>query len=236
MLNPGSTHLYSDHEIREVLSTWFRDNKSSENLHKAYSRLFLDRWGHEIYTREYIDALSSNLAKCLNPKSILLETGAGNCYLTSHLSSKLNCRYIAVDNQDASYGAIENEFELSDGTFEYEVINYKEALVKYKPDIVLCSWMPENQDWTDDFHNCDSVKKYYLIGDPMLTGHGEHTHGVVGIANYMKAGFQREEISDLSYLQWPLHEPDLIDRREICEDGVKSRSVTAVYDRAIMIF
>lgn len=45
-------------------------------------------------------------------------------------------------------------------------MDYKEALKKYKPDIVISSWMPYTEDWTKDFRTFSSVKEYILIGEP----------------------------------------------------------------------
>ncbi len=37
---------------------------------------------------------------------------------------------------------------LSSGAFDVVVLDEREAVFRYRPAIVLCSWMPFGQDWT----------------------------------------------------------------------------------------
>ena len=49
--------------------------------------------------------------------------------------------------------------------FPVEKISHLDALNKYKPDIVISSWMELGQDWTSSFRACSSVQEYILIGE-----------------------------------------------------------------------
>jgi hypothetical protein len=46
-----------------------------------------------------------------------------------------------------------------------EEVDYKKAIAKYQPDIVLCAWMPMGVDWTSSFRECDRVQAYTLVGE-----------------------------------------------------------------------
>lgn len=65
-----------------------------------------------------------------------------------------------------------------------EKLDYRKALDKYAKDddisvIVLCSWMPMNEDWTSSFLQYQAVDEYILIGeaDDGQCGHHWNTWG-----------------------------------------------------------
>lgn len=137
----------------------------------------------ELWTKEYIEAFSDYLikrAEDLGGKKekpiLILEVGAGNGKLTHFLREQFekkkieNIKIIATDSGEWKIKA----------HFPVEILDYKEALKKYKPDIVISSWMPVYEDWTKDFRNCQSVKEYILIGetDGGCCGHPWETWGV----------------------------------------------------------
>ena len=50
----------------------------------------------------------------------------------------------------------------------------KNALERFKPDIVLCAWMPPDSDWTAEIRQPEhSVRQYLLIGSPDLAQMGK---------------------------------------------------------------
>lgn len=122
----------------------------------------------EFWTKEYIHALSTYLAQRVealggteeNP-TVILEVGAGDGRLTHFLQEKMNelmpgkVKIIATDSSDWKIPL----------AFPVEKMSHNEALEKYKPKIVISSWMPYQYDWTADFRAAESVDEYILIGE-----------------------------------------------------------------------
>jgi len=125
----------------------------------------------EIWTREYIENFSNYLSersKALggtkeNP-TVILEVGAGD----GKLSYFLNKRFQEVKEDTIKYCTtgidIIGRFEIKSPFNNVENISEKDALKKYKPSIVISSWMNYGEDWTEDFRNTKSVHEYILIG------------------------------------------------------------------------
>ena len=86
--------------------------------------------------------------------------------------------------------------------FPVEKISYADALDKYKPNVVLVSWMELGQDWTEAFRACPSVDEYILIGeaDSGVCGRLRETWGAPAHRApqrppaYMRQGFARTEL------------------------------------------
>lgn len=100
--------------------------------------------------------------------------------------------------------------------FPVEVIPHHEALDKYKPRVVIFSWMPAGEDFTADFRSVPSVDEYILIGEPDggVSGDEWETWGIPDVwdeedeeyyknkpAPYEADGFEIEHLDDLSALQ-----------------------------------
>lgn len=124
------------------------------SLLMSYCRVF---GIYQILNREFNDALADEIEN-LNLRPVL-EVGAG----TGELSAALRRRGIelaAVD--DFSEPLPERAVGSADRP---EKMDYREALERYRPQLVLCSWMPGGRDWTVDFRATDSVRAYILIGE-----------------------------------------------------------------------
>jgi len=153
---------------------------------------------YEFLTKDYINALSKHIRnRCEEIYNTtgqteinILEVGAGTGQLTwlldrAHsktLHSKSSqrpwtCKYIATDTGTWSTrhqkGSVQ---ELQ----TVERMEYKSALAKFNPSVVLCSWMPLGEDWTDAIRQTSSVQEYILIGetDDGCCGHPWKTWGV----------------------------------------------------------
>ena len=120
-------------------SELFRQYEGGKGIFESLGRKY------EIWNKEYIDHFSDYLAKRIldmhpNDKAVILEVAAGNgtlsYFLKRSLDEKIPGRFdiIATDSGDWNIKHVSG----------VEVIDYKEALVKYKPDIILTSWMPMN--------------------------------------------------------------------------------------------
>ena len=95
---------------------------------------------------------------------------------------------------------------------EIEQLNHNEAIKKYQPEIIICSWMPYQKDFSKDFRSQKSVKEYLLIGetDDGCCGDDWETWGCSWRLNnksknqippYENDGFKRTDLDKLSALQ-----------------------------------
>ena len=147
-----------------------------------------DRGLYEVFTQEYIMDLASHLA--ISARSMrresgrpvrILEVGAGqNGYLSHFLRSELE---IVAPSIEFHVTATDSGLWGGKGTpansYPVENLSYEAALEKHKPHIVLCSWMPRGEDWTNAFRRSDHVSEYILIGEECgCCGHPFLTWGV----------------------------------------------------------
>ncbi|MBP9815539.1 MAG: hypothetical protein KBC63_04425 [Candidatus Levybacteria bacterium] len=191
----------------------------------------------EFLNEEHLNALSDYLiqrsealgASDDSPVSIL-EVGAGNGRLSHFLQEQLNLKFPGKANITATdSGKLGLE-----SVFPVEKIDHEKALKKYKPKIVICSWMPNRVDFTESFRAAKSVNEYILIGeadggccgDDWLTwgissSLGENRNGNKKVAPYIADGFVREKLEAISAYQ-------------ICrsdEPGFYGKSVTISFKR-----
>lgn len=97
--------------------------------------------------------------KEINPE-VILEVGAGEGLLGKFLSKELGKEIILTD--DYSWWERENiKIENKDVLR----MDYKIAIKRYCPDLIIASWIPYNSWWTKEFRKCESVKGYILIGE-----------------------------------------------------------------------
>lgn len=122
---------------------------------------------YEVLTQEYISALGIYLADRIRAYSgsvdhpiRVLEIGAGN----GQLSYFLNFYLQAIVPDQASIIATDKN-EPIQNNFPVEVIDYMDAIRKYKPAIIISSWMPLGQDWTEECRGIPEVQEIILIGD-----------------------------------------------------------------------
>jgi len=122
----------------------------------------------ELWTEEYVNNLGNylynrilELEKEYKKEIVILEIWAGNWrlsyFLNKHLLKK-NIKYKVLAIDDFSW-------ELNVDFNNVENISCEKAIEKYKPDIILFSWMPYNADYTKDFRNYKAIKEYILIGE-----------------------------------------------------------------------
>lgn len=168
---------------------------------------------HDFINAEYVDTLASYLKSRaihlgVKPKEqfTVLEVGAGNGRLAHFLRSRLNpnlATYIAIDSPEGRISPIFSEEPMGR-------LDYKDALLKYHPDIVICEWMPYRKDWTATIRAHQAVKEYILIGetdsgccgDPWETwGNTYFNERLAGeIPQYVKDGFRRVDLKGNTWL------------------------------------
>ena len=90
----------------------------------------------------------------------VLEVGAGDGKLALHLRSVLADAPVEICATDS----FSRGLSLAAGV-EVRRADYRTALAEQLPDVVLCSWMPLGEDWTEAFRACGSVRAYVLLGE-----------------------------------------------------------------------
>jgi hypothetical protein len=118
-------------------------------------------WAHHVFqllSIEFIRELAQKI-KEIDP-NIILEVGAGEALLGKYLMKELNKEIILTD--DYSWWEKDNLVIKNKDVIK---LNYKDAINRYKPDLILASWIPYRQCWTKDFIKHECVKGYILIGE-----------------------------------------------------------------------
>ena len=128
------------------------------------ARLVPLEWGrqhfvHQFLTREFVEALAARLRA--SGGAPVLEVGAGRGDLARALRGR-GAPVIATDE-----GAwLDGRRRWPRGLpADVEPLDYRAALERHRPAVVLCSWLPQGEDWTPAFRACPSVREYILIGE-----------------------------------------------------------------------
>lgn len=118
-----------------------------------------ERFVHQFWTREFVAALARHLRA--SGAAPVLEVGAGRGDLAGWLRAR-GVPIVATDDGSWLDGRRRWPRGLPDGV---EPLSYEAALARYRPALVLCSWMPLGEDWTPAFRACPSAREYLLIGE-----------------------------------------------------------------------
>lgn len=112
----------------------------------------------EYYTQDYLEALATHLEPRIHSErqTTILEVGAGVGRLSKALGKVITDPLVTIVATDLSEGR---------SYPGVEKIDYREALKKYQPQVVLSAWMPYLVDWTPSFRQTSSVEEYLLIGE-----------------------------------------------------------------------
>ncbi len=140
------------------------DSETRTDLH--YGRQ--DAGQFEVLNAEFVNELAAYLAARVRAirsgeasATTILEVGAGTGKLSHFLkkSARLlvneSLEIVATDSGGWELGA----------HHPVELMGHDEALDRYRPDIVIASWMPNDVDWTQDMRDTSSVVEYLLIGE-----------------------------------------------------------------------
>lgn len=136
---PGSCCMWA---VRGVIGTPVKSGELTS----------MDKQYFQFWMKEYVDGLAEYI-KNYNYNNVL-EVGAGNGEL-SRLLRERGINIVATDNGSWYRSKMPNDVKR---------LKYQTAIEKYKPDLIICSWMPFQQDWTPDFRN-STAKEYLLIGE-----------------------------------------------------------------------
>ena len=171
-------------------------------------------------TQEYIDSLATYLVeRSLAFKSIdvpVVEVGSGSGRLSYFLNEneiikKAGLTVIATDqNPITSHGLLgipSNDIDLFK-PFKNEALSHEEAVLKYKPAIIISQMTPNGVDWTASWRSKPFVLEYVLIGIPDSPSSGKawQTWGVVWgsasavriIPPYVRDGFKKTYLDNIS--------------------------------------
>ncbi len=154
----------------------------------------------EILTQEFVQALGRYVSERIEPSSTVLEVGAGSGRLAHFLREELQRLSPGV-----SVIAADSNAEGIATTLPVQNMDTETALKEFEPRLVICSWMPRNQDWSADFRETPSVQEYILIGEQEeVTGHTWKTWGMDGGGDtppYEEDGFVRIDLPAISKSQ-----------------------------------
>ena len=138
-------------------------------------------------------------APVLARQRVVLEVGAGDGQLGNALVAALGAGAGGLKGSGGSTGAADVDYVMTDvtplvslaGAQAPDVLraDYRAALARFRPDIVVCSWMPMGEDWTADFRACESVQEYVLVGEADCGCCGDHWR-TFGNAAHAPAGFE----------------------------------------------
>ncbi|MBF7082381.1 hypothetical protein IT084_05230 [Desulfallas sp. Bu1-1] len=120
----------------------------------------------QILNREFNDALAEEI-KQLGLKPVL-EVNAGSGDLARALRNR-GIDIIAVDDYKKPLPE-----RVLNSDFLPQKMNYREAIARYQPRLVICNWMPAGEDWTRDFRAAETIRAYILIGEEDRTSWGEY--------------------------------------------------------------
>jgi len=166
-------------------------NPSDATLWKTFSEMHM----HELLTLEMVDALAEHILTTLNQVNstattlpVVLELGCGSGVLAHHLGIRLCGKATVVGCDDFTnqiptttlFDTTETETTCNNVTLVQ--CSASDALNKYSPTIVLCSWMPSGIDFTEQIRQTEHVQEYLLVGIANTSTCGDEwaTWGVVG--------------------------------------------------------
>ena len=138
----------------------------------------------QILNKEFIESLSKEILKITNRLSgqniTILEVWAWNWRLSYFLEKELTIgkvkskiKQIATDDLswfDCDYHEI---WITKNKWIPLEDCNVENSVNKYKPNIVISSWMPDKEDWTSFFRKNKDIDAFILIWDPQECGTNE---------------------------------------------------------------
>ncbi len=158
-------------DIGNVEEAWVSD-KDFANVHEV-GKAF------ELLNREFVVALCDHIQKRMNERPrtesfVILELGAGNGRMAHFVQEELNSR---APNKAKVIAVDDGNWKIEHPFGNVEQMDYKIALEKHKPNMVLIAWMPYEKDWSTDVRAIPSVEEYILMGEPASTGTPWETWG-----------------------------------------------------------
>jgi hypothetical protein len=159
MLDPFYLPMRAD--FTALFGTSSEDSEADRKWQTYIRNKKIDQY--EVLNREFVEALGGYLrerAQLFEEPPVILEIGSGNgrlaFFLNSYLSeTETGIEIVATDSGDWGIETV----------CDVDQLPCEEALQKYEPQIVVCSWMPRGVDFTAAMRAQRSVSEYLLIGE-----------------------------------------------------------------------
>lgn len=144
--------------------------------------LFFETYGsmaYEILTQEFVEAFAAYLEQRIKEISertkspvMIVEPGAGAGRLSYFLRQKLNetCAGLFEIRATDTHELAKDGSIVTSDRIPVEPLDVQVTLERYKPQIVLVSWMPKAATWDNLFAQDPHLQEYILIGEPAITG------------------------------------------------------------------
>lgn len=214
-------YLPSLHEVVNTFS--FKYGVGNQTDWKCFTIGFIPYTMYECFTQEYVTRLTDYLSERIDTLRevkqapiTVLDPCAGNGRLPYFLSEGLTeligkgrAEIIAVDNGSSNFKA-RTDLPI----YDVKTMDYKTAIQKYKPDIIIASWIPSSddqmpRDWLDFFRQSKSIQEYIVISRPYWEDVYDRKTGLfVEDLSYEKEGFRRLDHSDLDKYQLCFEDSD----------------------------
>ncbi len=137
---------------------------------------------YEVFNADHIKALAKyftgRMVELGLPALSVVEVGAGDGRFSHFLRVALAKSDVEGADRVTVTATDDNSRQLEQ-FYAVETCDAVEVMDRFKPDIVLVSWMELGQDWTSSFRACKSVQEYVLVGevDNGACGHPWKTWG-----------------------------------------------------------
>lgn len=137
---------------------------------------------YEVFNADHIKALAQYFVARMDelglPALSVVEVGAGDGRFSHFLRVALAKSGVQGADKVTVTATDDNSRQLEQ-FYAVETCDAVEVMNRFKPDIVLVSWMELGQDWTSSFRACPSVQEYVLVGevDNGACGHPWKTWG-----------------------------------------------------------
>ncbi|KKQ34083.1 MAG: hypothetical protein US50_C0063G0002 [Candidatus Nomurabacteria bacterium GW2011_GWB1_37_5] len=210
--NPLYLPRYS--ELKDAFSLIENSDMEKYDMETALSRLFvgndLENTPFEPWNEEFVKQLGFYIderikdykSKDTNTQFNILEVGARDGGLSYFLNDFINRKDFQKD-KDLNFIASDNLQNYKKDWKELpnvplEKIDYKKAIEKFRPSIVVCSYMPSKEDWTEFFRSKKFIKEYILIGDVEFFRDFQKTWGGYAAINSLGKTFLSSSDSNIS--------------------------------------
>ena len=134
---------------------YLRDSHGDMDVVQALRPLPL----YQLWTAESVAIIAAWLRR--RNARVVLEVGAGDGRLTAWLRPLVPAEMRLIATDDRSW--VRPAARALPRTVHR--LHYDQALVRFRPDTVLSSWMPYREDWTPAFRRTVSVQRYLLVGE-----------------------------------------------------------------------
>lgn len=165
--------------LREVAD--IIDDRTGMVSQGLWPKWFRERGYWTVLNRDFVDSLYSDIARLGTVALPIVEICAGRGRLAYHLRQK-GLEVVATD----SYSSM-HSYRYNEGLVER--LDHQEALVKYKPQVVIGSWLPPGPPNGEGDEIANSVLRFPTVDYLFLIGEGIDGNATGGPTLYQELGF-----------------------------------------------